>query len=103
MRSSGSAAMASSSVRKLAINRAIVDASKRSLLYSTNPRRSRGLNSMSSRRSNFATVPSIVDGSKMFCGSDCTLNTWKLTWKSGLRLRSRSGCSSSTSFSKGTS
>ena len=73
------------------------------------PRSPSAVSTKSRRRSNLATAP--VHRQLLGSAGDRTgaapasgdERSWKITWKSGLRPRSRSGCSSSTSFSNGTS
>ena len=84
----------------------MLPASNRSVLYSTHPLSPSEVSSSASVRSNFAvpvsaaiTSTAAVPSRSAATGAFCRMN---ITWNSGLRLISRRGATTSTSFSNGT-
>ena len=107
IRCSGSATMLSSRTSKCSSIRSMVPRSNRSVLYTAPPARPCSVSRMDSARSNGAVCLSRSNGLKVrflsASGSRGAFWSTNMTWNSGLRLRSRSGRNSSTSFSNGTS
>ena len=85
----------------------MVSRSNRSVLYSIAARSPWGVSVIDRVKSNLAEpVSRSIDSSfnpDRCAGVAGVLWNTNMTWKKGLRLRLRSGCSSSTSFSKGKS
>ncbi len=107
-RCSGRATADSRSTRRCPNSRSMVVGSNRSLLNSSAPATPPSPDAaIPSVRSNFDVLPDDSAASNFSPGrltaepgAFCSTN---ITWKSALRLMSRSGCSCSTSLSKGTS
>ncbi len=103
----GAAVTSSSTRSKRPARRSMVAESKRSVLNSRAPRRPPSSSVRSSIRSNLETPGSRsglrISRSASTARTGGAFCSTTRTWKSGVRDRSRSGCSSSTSFSKGRS